>query len=161
MRPSAPRTRAKGLQAVLLPWVVPRGQRERGGTDYAAPKGISSWICPLIQTPPEASKDSWRGRGGWLQGLGRAEARQSSTSTTIRHAAAATATTIWFAAATPGATAAGAADVPLLGSLEGSEPQVSVAPPFFTGLVIISTGINPSFAYQGLLPLCSQCCSHR
>jgi hypothetical protein len=32
---------------------------------------------------------------------------------------------------------------------------------FFTGLVIISTGINPSFAYQSLLPLCSQSHSHR
>jgi hypothetical protein len=31
----------------------------------------------------------------------------------------------------------------------------------FFGLVIISTSINPSFAYQGLLPLCSQSRSQR
>jgi hypothetical protein len=165
-RPSAPQTRAKGLQAVLPPRVVLGGRKERGGTDCAASTGLPSRTRPLIWSPLEASEDSWRGRGGRLPGPGRAEACQPSTSTTIRPAA--TATTIWFVAATPRAaaartatTTAGAAGVPLPGSLEGSGPQVSVAPPFFTGLVIVSMGINPSFAYQGLLPLCSQSRSHR
>jgi hypothetical protein len=90
--------------------------------------------------------------------------RQSSSTTTIRPAATAIATIIRLAAATPGAaaastaaTAVGAANVPLPGSLEGPGPQVSVALfYFFTGLVIMSTGINPSFAHQGLFSLCVQ-----
>jgi hypothetical protein len=114
-------------------------------------------------------EDGWRDRGGRFLGPGRAEARQSSSSTIIRPAATITATTIRFAAATLGAvaassaaTAAGAANVPLLGSLEGPGAQVSVPLYyFFTGLVIISTGINPSSAYQGLLPLYSQSRSHQ
>jgi hypothetical protein len=83
--------------------------------------------------------------------------RQSSTSTTISPAAA---TIIWLATATGAAastvaTAAGAADVSLPRSLEGPGPQVSV--PLFIfpiGLVTMLTGINPSFAYQGLFSLC-------
>jgi hypothetical protein len=157
--PPAPRTRAKGPRAALPLKVPPGGRRERGDTDCAAPTGLSSRIRPLIRTPPEASEDSWRGRGGRLPGPGRAEARQSSSTTTIRPAATATATTVRLAAATPGAAAAstaaaGAANIPLLGSLEGPRPQVSVALfYFFTGLVIMSTGINPSFSHQGLFSL--------
>jgi hypothetical protein len=156
-RPPAPRTRAKGLRAALPLWVPPGARRERGDTDCAAPTGLSSWIHPLIRTSLEASEDSWRGRGGRLPGLGRAEERQSSTTTTIIPAT--TATTIRLATATPGAAAAStaatwAANVLLPGSLEGPGPQVSVALfYFFTGLVIMSMGINPSFAHQGLFSL--------
>jgi hypothetical protein len=145
--PIAPRTRAKGLRAALLLRVPPGDRRERGDTNYAASTGLSSQIRPLIQTPPEASEDSWRGQEGRLPGLGRAEARQSSSTTTIRPAATATLR----------AAAAEAANVPLPGSLEGPGPQVSVALfYFFTGLVIMPTGINPSFAHQGLFSLCVQ-----
>jgi hypothetical protein len=46
---------------------------------------------------------------------------------------------------------------PLLRSLEGPGPQVSVAPfIFFISLSIMPTGLNPSFSCQGFLPLCSQ-----
>jgi hypothetical protein len=89
---------------------------------------------PLDSDPLEASEDSWRGQGGRLPGPGRAEARQSSSTTIIRPTATASATTIDLAAATPGATAAaaataGVANVPLPWSLEGPGPQVS-GPPF-------------------------------
>jgi hypothetical protein len=62
-----------------------------GGT---APTGHSS------QTPPEASEDCWWGRGGRLPSPGHAEARQSSTTTTIGSAATTTTTTIGSAATT-------------------------------------------------------------
>jgi hypothetical protein len=157
LRPLAPRTRAKGLRAALPLGVPPGGRRERGDTDCAAPMGLLSRIRPLIRTPPEASEDSWQGQGGRLPGLGRAEACQSSNTTTIRPAATSTAATIGLTAATPGAATAaavGAANIPLPGSLKGPGPQVSVA--FFTGLAIMSTGINPSFAHQGLFSFCIQ-----
>jgi hypothetical protein len=54
-RPSAPRTRARGLRVVFPPLVVPGGRRERGGTDCVAPTGLSSWICPLIRTSPRSA----------------------------------------------------------------------------------------------------------
>jgi hypothetical protein len=156
--PLAPRTRAKGLRAALPLRAPPGGRRERGDTDCAKPTGLSSRIRLLIRIPPEASEDGWRDRGGRFPGPGRAEARQSSSTTIIRP----TATTIRLAAATPGAAASssaatGAANVPLPGSLEGPGPQVSVALfYFFTSLVIMSTGINPFFAHQGLFSLCVQ-----
>jgi hypothetical protein len=170
-RPPPPRTRGKGLRAALPLQAPPGGRRERGDTECAAPTGLSSRTQPLIWTPPEASEDGWRIHGSQLPGPGRTEARQSSTTTTIRPATTVTATTVRFAATTPGAAAAstattaaaaGAANVPLPGSLEGPVPQVS-GPLFyfFTSLVIISTGINPSSTYQGLLPFCSQSRSHQ
>jgi hypothetical protein len=163
-RPSAPRTRERGLQVVLPPRVVPGGRRERGGTDCVAPMGLSSRIHPLTRTSLRSARGQLAGRGGRLPGPGLTEACQSSTSTTISLAAAAT--IIWLAtaagaAASTAATAAGAADVSLPGSLEGSGPQVSV--PLFIfpiGLVTMLTGINPSFAYQGLFSLCFQSRSH-
>jgi hypothetical protein len=114
--------------------------------------------------PPEASEDCWWGRGGQLPGPGHAEARQSSATTTIGPAATTTTTTIGPAATTttpgrspPGAPVAAttAAVAPLPGSLESPGPQVSVAPSlFFISLFIMPTGLNPSFACQGFLPLC-------
>jgi hypothetical protein len=68
-------------------------------------------------------------------------------------AAATTAVATTTAAAT--AAASKAAVAPLPGSLEGPGPQVSVAP-FSISLSIMLTGLNPSFACQGFLPLCSQ-----
>jgi hypothetical protein len=67
-------------------------------------------------------------------------------------AAATTAVATTTAAAT--AAASKAAVAPLPGSLEGPGPQVSVAP-FSISLSIMLTGLNPSFACQGFLPLCS------
>jgi hypothetical protein len=52
--PLAPRTMAKGLQAALPLRAPPRGRRERGDTDCAAPTGLSSRICPLIRIPPRS-----------------------------------------------------------------------------------------------------------
>jgi hypothetical protein len=87
-RPSAPWTRAKGLQASPPPQVVPGGPRRRGDVGCVAPMGR------LFRTPPEASEDCRWGRGGWLPGPGRAEARQSSgpTATTTIGPAATTTT---------------------------------------------------------------------
>jgi hypothetical protein len=59
--PSAPRTRARGLLAVLPPQVVPGGQRERGGTDCVAPTGLSSRIRPLIRTSPRSARGQLAG----------------------------------------------------------------------------------------------------
>jgi hypothetical protein len=141
--------------------VVPEGRRERGGTDCVARMGLSSWIHPLTQTSLRSARGQLAGQGGRLPGLGLTEACQSSTSTTISPAAAAT--IIWLATAAGAAasTAAGAADVSLPGSLEGSGPQVSVSLFIFPiVLVTMLTGINPSFAYQGLFSLCFQSRSH-
>jgi hypothetical protein len=44
----------------------------------------------------------------------------------------------------------------LPGSLEGPGPQVSGAPFFLISLFNMPTGLNPSFACQGFLPLSSQ-----
>jgi hypothetical protein len=52
--------------------------------------------------------------------------------------------------------AAEAAVAPLPESLEGPGPQVSGAPFFLISLFNMPTGLNPSFACQGFLPLCSQ-----
>jgi hypothetical protein len=60
-RPSAPRTRARGPRAVLPPRVVPGGRRERGGTDCAAPTGLSSWIRFLIRTSPRSATGQMAG----------------------------------------------------------------------------------------------------
>jgi hypothetical protein len=118
----------------------------------------------------KASEDRWRGRGVRLPGPGRAEARQSSTTTTIGSAATTTTTTVGLAAAnrtwgwsSPGVPAAAAiaaatetAVASLLRSLEGPGPQVSGAPFLLISLFNMPTGLNPSFACQGFLPLCSQ-----
>jgi hypothetical protein len=81
------------LQAVPPPQVALVGRRKRGDAGCAAPMGH------LFRTP-EASEDCWWGRGGRLPGLGRAEACQSFTTTTIGSAATTTTTTIGLAAAT-------------------------------------------------------------
>jgi hypothetical protein len=47
----------------------------------------------FVSDPPEASEDYWWGRGGWLPCPGRAEACQSSATTTIGSAATITTTT--------------------------------------------------------------------
>jgi hypothetical protein len=60
-RPSAPRTRARGLRAVLPPRVVPGDRRERGGTDCIAPTGLSSRIYPLIRTSPRSARGQLAG----------------------------------------------------------------------------------------------------
>jgi hypothetical protein len=101
-RPPAPWTRARGLQAAPPPQAAPGCWRKRGDAGCAAPTNR------LFRTPywgrggwlPEASEDCWWGRGDWLPNPGRAEARQSSATTTIGSAAITTTTTIGFAAAT-------------------------------------------------------------
>jgi hypothetical protein len=60
-RPSAPRTRARGLQEVLLPRVVLGGRRARGGTDCVVPTGLSSWIHLLIRTSPRSTRGQLAG----------------------------------------------------------------------------------------------------
>jgi hypothetical protein len=96
--------------------------------------------------------------------------RQSSATTAIGSAATTTTTTVWLAAANstwgwsplgvpPAATTTTATETavaPLPGSLEGSGPQVSGAPFFLISLFNMPTDLNPSFACQGFLPLCSQ-----
>jgi hypothetical protein len=54
----------------------------------------------LVSDPLEVSEDCWWGRRGQLPGPGRAEARQSSTTTTIGPAAITTTTTTIGPAAT-------------------------------------------------------------
>jgi hypothetical protein len=166
--PAAPSSSDKGKGVVGGSFSLGATGRSEGERRHRLRRADVSFVMdpPLDSDPPEASEDSWRDRGGRLPGLGRAEARQSSSTTTIRPAATATAATIGLAAATLGAAAAstaattaaaGAANVPLPGSLEGPGPQVSVAPFYFsTGLVIMSMGINPSFAHQGLFSFCIQ-----
>jgi hypothetical protein len=130
--PAAPSSSDKGKGAVGGSSSPGATERSEGERRHRLRRADGSFVTdpPLDLDPPEGSEDSWWGRGGRLPGLGRAKARQSTT-TTIRPTA--TATTIRLAAATPGAAAAstaataGAANVPLLGSLEGPEPQVSVA----------------------------------
>jgi hypothetical protein len=115
---------------------------------------------PPLDSDPPRSVRGWLARP-WRPAPRPRARRGASVLLLHHHQTTATATIIRFAAATPRAAVAGTVNVPLSGSLEGPGPQVSV--PlfyFFTGLVIISTGINPSSAYQGLLPLCSQSRSH-
>jgi hypothetical protein len=50
--PPAPRTRARGLRAALPLRVPLGGRRGRGDIDCAASMGHSSWIRPLVRTPP-------------------------------------------------------------------------------------------------------------
>jgi hypothetical protein len=171
-RPQLLRQGQRGCGSSSSPGATGRSEGERRHRLHRA-NGLFVTDPPLDSDPLEASEDSWRGRGGRLPGPGRVEARQSSSSTTIRPAA--TATTIRPAAATPGAaaastvetaaTAAGTANVSLPRSLEGPGPQVSVAPFLFfhwsSYHVNGSTSINPSFSHQGLLPLCFQSRSHR
>jgi hypothetical protein len=92
--PPAPWRGARDLQAAPLPQVAPGGRRKRGDTGCVTPTGH------LFRTPPEASEDCWRGRGGRLLGLGHTEARQSAATTTIGFAATTTTTSIGPAAAT-------------------------------------------------------------
>jgi hypothetical protein len=132
--PRAPSSSDKGKGAAGSSSSPGATGRSEGDRRHRLCRADGSFVTdpPLDSDPPEASEDSWRDQGGQLPSLGRTEARQSSF-TTIRPAA--TATTIRLTAATPGAAAsstaataaAGAANVPLLGSLEGPGPQVSVA----------------------------------
>jgi hypothetical protein len=60
------------------------------------PAASRRWVAclgpPLFRTHPEAPEDCWRGRGGWLPGLGHVEAWWCSTTTTIGLAATTTTT---------------------------------------------------------------------
>jgi hypothetical protein len=116
-----PLTKARGLRAVLLPQVVPGGRRERGGTDCATSMTLSSRIHPLIRTSPRRARGQLAGSRRLPP---RTRARRGASvlhQTTISPAATAI---IWLATAS--GAAAGAADVSLPGSLEGSGPQVCV-----------------------------------
>jgi hypothetical protein len=146
-RPPAPWIRAKGLQVAPPPEAALGRRRKRGDTGCAVP------MDRLFRTPwwgqggqlLEAPEGRWWGRGDRLLGPGRAEARQSSATTTFRSAATTTTTTVGFAAATttwgrsplgePAAATttatATSAVAPLLGSLKGLRPQVSVALYYF------------------------------
>jgi hypothetical protein len=134
--PPTPWTGARDLQAALPPQVAPGGRRKRGDAGCTTPMGR------LFRTPLEAPEDCWWGRGGWLPDPGRAEARQSSATTTIGPAATTTTTigptattTTWWrsppgapaATTTTAAATARVAVVPLPGLLESPGSQVSVA----------------------------------
>jgi hypothetical protein len=81
--PSAPATapspldKGKGAASSASAPVGSGASEEEGDTGCVAPMGH------LSRTPPEVPEDCWRGRGGWLPGLGHVEARQSSATTTI------------------------------------------------------------------------------
>jgi hypothetical protein len=89
-----PLDKGKGAASSSSAQVAPGGRRKRGDVGCAAPTDHLFW------TPTEASEDCWWGRGGRLPGPGRAEARQSSATTTIGSSATTTTTTIGPAAAT-------------------------------------------------------------
>jgi hypothetical protein len=100
-------------------------------------------------------------------GPGRAEGREPSTATIFRSDTTTTAAcvrptavTAGAAAATGAAVAATATCAPLPRSLEGSRSQVSLGPPNVRMIVaFMSTGLDPSFACQGLLFLGIRRCS--
>jgi hypothetical protein len=167
-RPSAPRTRAKGLQTVLPPRVVPGGRRERGGTDCAAPTGLSSHIRPLIGSPQKCQRTT-----GMAEGVGsQAGARRGASVlhqhhrqtrrhrhrhhhhhlVRRRHPRGSSSKNNSNSSRGSGCPAS---------RVTGRFRAPSKCSSFFTGLVIISMDINPSFAYQGLFPLYSQSRSHQ
>jgi hypothetical protein len=161
---SAPRARAREPRAVLLPRMVPGGRRERGGTDYVVPTDLLSGIRPMIRASLRSARKQLAGSG---RPAPRPRARRgASVLHHLHHQFTVTAAAIiWPATVTGAATsttiAARAADVLLPRSLEGPRPQVSVSlliSPI--GLVTMLTGINPSFACQGLFSLYLQSCSH-
>jgi hypothetical protein len=71
-----------------------------GGSEEERRRQLRHVEGSFISDPPEASEDCWWGRGGRLPGPGRAEAHQSSATTTIGSAATTTTTTVGSAAAT-------------------------------------------------------------
>jgi hypothetical protein len=99
----APRPLAKGKGAEVAPppQAAPGCRRWRGDVGCAAP------MEHFFRTPHwgrggrllKASEDCWRGRGDWLLGPGRAEARQSPATTAIGSAATTTTTTVGLASA--------------------------------------------------------------
>jgi hypothetical protein len=140
LRPPTPRTRAKGLRAALPLRAPQGGRRERGDIDCAAPTGLSSRTHPLIRIPPRSVRE--RLAGPWrLAPRPRARRRalvllhhhhqtrrhchrhRHHHQVHHRHPGAPAAS-----------TAAGVANVPLPGSLQGPGPQVS-------------PGINPPSAH--------------
>jgi hypothetical protein len=92
-------------------WPPPLGQGKRGcrqllrprwhwGSEDERRRRLNHADGSFISDPPEALENCWWGRGGRLLGPGRAEARQSSATTTIGPAATTTTTTIGPAATT-------------------------------------------------------------
>jgi hypothetical protein len=58
---SVPRARARELRAVLLPLVVPRGRRERGGTDCVVLTDLSLGTRPLIRASLRSARKQLAG----------------------------------------------------------------------------------------------------
>jgi hypothetical protein len=111
--PNAPARASRASAAAPHP--LDKGKGATGGSSTQAALGCrrkrGDAVCAAstdrsFRTPrwgrggrhPEASKDYWWDRGGRLPGPGRAEARQSSATTTIRFAATTTTTTVGPAA---------------------------------------------------------------
>jgi hypothetical protein len=159
--PAAPNSSDKGKGAAGSSSSPGATGRSEGERRHRLRRTDGSFVSdPPLDSDPPRSVRGWLARP-WRPAPRPRARRGASVLLLHHHQTTATATIIRFAAATPRAAVAGTVNVPLSGSLEGPGPQVSV--PlfyFFTGLVIISTGINPSSAYQGLLPLCSQSRSH-
>ena len=71
-----------------------------GGSEEERRRRLRRADGSFASDPPEALEDCGWGRGGWLPGPGRTEARQSSATTTIGSTATTTTTTIGSVAAT-------------------------------------------------------------
>jgi hypothetical protein len=165
LRPPTPRTRAKGLRASLPLRAPSGGQRERGDTNCAASTGLLSRTHPLIQIPPRSD----RGRlvGPWRPAPKPRARRGTSVLLHHHHQYRRHRHHHQVHRLHP----RGSSSINSSNSSRGNErPASRVArrsrapskfAPFFTGLVIIPPGINPSSAHQGLLPLCSQSRSHQ
>jgi hypothetical protein len=162
----APWTRAKVLQVAPPPQAALRRWWWIGEISYAAPTDR------LFRTPPpplgsrRLVPKSVRGPlAGLRSPAPRPRARRgapvlhhhsigSTTTTTTTTVGLAAANSTWGLSPL-GVPAAEIAVAPLLGSLEGPGPHVSGAPFFLISLFSMPTGLNPSFACQGFLPLSS------
>jgi hypothetical protein len=161
-RPSVPLTRARGLRAVLLPRVVPGGRRERGGTNCAAPTGLSSWIRPLIRTSPRSTRGQLAGS---RRSAPRTRARRGASVLHQHHHQSRRRRCHHLAHHRPRGSSTnnssrGSGRLASRVARRFRAPSMCTSFYFPIGLVTMLTGNNPSFAYQGLFSLCFQSRSH-
>ena len=104
--PSA--TTGASSDSTVAPRPLDKGKGAASSSSARGGDGCATLTSRLFRTPQwdrggrllEASEGRWRGRGDWLAGPGRAEARQPSATATIRSVATTTTATVGFAAAT-------------------------------------------------------------
>jgi hypothetical protein len=171
--PLASLTRVKGLQVAPPPWVAPWGRRKRGDAGCVVPTDRLSRILPLFQTCPRSVRGplagprrpaprprTRRGASVLLHHHHRIRCHRHHHHRRSRHhhhhlgviSPRSTSSNDHSSSSNNNSSGRPASRV------AGRSRAPSKCSPIlvFASVVIIPTSLNPSFACQGFLPLCSQ-----